>query len=301
MNIELHELDLRYESLRINRAARHTRLVASLAQHGQHDPVLVVQMESGGFVLIDGYARVRALRELGRDLVRAVVLELEDASALVLAWRFEARGRRSALEDGWLIAELLERHGFSQGQVAERLQRSKSWVCRRLALVRNLPAKVEEAVRMGRVPAHAAMKYLVPLARANTGHCEAMVTGLGDEPVSVRQVERLYLGYKRADDVGRARIVARPRLYLQAEEATRNEAALDDGDPAKPLVGDLDAITGLSRRARRRLQEGLLDELDATRFARVAQAGQEAQLAFTRVIEGLGERTCSISTPEPRS
>lgn len=301
MDIELHELELRYASLRISRPAQHTRLVASLAQHGQHDPVMVVKVKSGGFVLIDGYARVRALRELGRDIVRAVVLELEDASALVLTWRFEANGRRSALEDGWLVAELIERHSWSRGQVADRLQRSKSWVCRRLALVRNLPPEVEEAVRAGRVPAHAAMKYLVPLARANASQCEAIVTGLGDEPVSVRQVERLYLGYKRADDLGRARIAERPRLFLQAEEATRSEATLDDGDPAKPLVEDLDAITGLARRARRRLQDGLLDELDSARLTQVAHAGQEARLAFARVVERLGERTCSTSTLEPRS
>ena len=39
---------------------------------------------------------------------------------------------------------------------------------RRMALVSALPESAEEAVRSGWVPPHAAMKSLVPLARANS-------------------------------------------------------------------------------------------------------------------------------------
>ncbi|OIP39033.1 MAG: hypothetical protein AUK47_10790 [Deltaproteobacteria bacterium CG2_30_63_29] len=295
MDIELHELDLRYAGLRVNNPTRYARLVASLAQDGQRDPVLVVRQDER-FVLIDGYARVRALGALGRDVVAAVILELNTVEALVLTWRLEVRGRRSALEDGWLVAELIDTYGWGQGAVAERLQRSKSWVSRRLALVRTLSDAVQDAVRKGRIPAHAAMKHLVPLARANASDCEAIVAGLDDMTVSVRQVERLYMGYKRADALGRQRLAANPRLFLQADEASRAEPDLDDKDPAKPLIDDLEAIAGLSRRARRRLSEGLLDELDSTRLKLVAQAGREASVAFSRVIDGLEGRTCSSST-----
>jgi ParB/RepB/Spo0J family partition protein len=302
MDIELDELELRYERLRAAQATRLAGLTASLAQCGQLDPVLVVRHDeqSDGFVLIDGYARVRALRQLGKDVVRAVVLDLDAVAGLVLAWRLEVRGRRSALEDGWLITELIA-SGWHQRKVAARLQRSHSWVSRRLALVQALPDAVQQAIRVGRVPAYAAAKYLVPLARANAGDCETIVAGLADEPVSVRQVERLYMGYKLTDEVGRARIVQQPRLFLRAEQAAREEPKLDEGDPAKPLVDDLDAITGLSRRARRRLQEGLLDELDQSRRQLVDSASQEARLAFKRLRDCLGDETCSISTPEPPS
>jgi hypothetical protein len=111
------------------------------------------------------------------------------------------------------------------------------------------------------------------------------VESLAQDRVSVRQLERLYLGYKRADEAGRQRLLTHPRLFLQAEEAARAEPDLADGDPAKPLVDDLDAIAGLSRRARRRVQDGLLDELDASRRQRVAQASQEARLTVTRLID----------------
>ena len=286
VEIELHELELHYEQLRIRSPARRGRLLASIAEHGQFEPVWVVSTKDR-YTLIDGYSRVRALRELGRDVVVALLLDQDEARALVTTWRLETGGRRSALEDGWLIIELMDRHSWSQSEVAQRLQRSKSWVSRRRSLVESLPDSAREAVRMGRIPAHAAGKFLVPLARANASHCESIVDGLKDEHLSSRKVERLYQGYKSADLTGRQRIAEHPKLFVQATDAL-SRPNLDDGDPAKPLINDLDAISGCARRARRRLQEGLLHELDESRRQLVSKSRQEAELAFERLTKQLG-------------
>ena len=302
MEIELHQLELRYAALRIDSPGRRARLLASMAQHGQRSPVLVIG-EEDRFVLIDGYARVEVLRDLGRDLVLALVLELSEAEALVMAHRLEAKRRRSALEEGWLILALIERHGLDQRRVAERLQRAVSWVSRRLGLVKDLPEAAQAAVRSGVVPAHAAAKYLVPLARAKRDHCEQLVTALGSEPVTVRELERIYVCWKRAgDEEGRLKIVKHPRMALKADAAMQSEPAVPAGDPAAPLLGDLDGIAGIARRARRRLDEGLLHELDARRRGLVTRSGTVAKLAMLTLTELLDEETpCSISTPAPRS
>ena len=302
MELELGQLDLRYAGLRIATTKDCARLVASLAEHGQRSAVLVVPEGEHRYVLVDGYARVEALRELGRDVVEAVVLDVPEPEAIMLAWRLESRRRRSALEEGWMIAELIRRHGLDQRRVAGRLQRSVSWVSRRLALVRELPGNAQEAVKQGVIPAYAATKYLVPLARAKKDQCERLVTALGDRPpVTVREVERLYLGWKRADEETRERIVHQPRLYLQAEAALEPEPAVPDGDPAALLLGDLEGIAGLSRRARRRLREGVLHELDARRRDLITRSSQESRLAFEGLTEILTEELCLISTPAPPS
>jgi hypothetical protein len=57
-------------------------------------------------------------------------------------------------------------------QLVHRLCRSESWVSRRFALLDVLAASAQDRVRAGTGPAHAAMKYLVPLARANQRQCE---------------------------------------------------------------------------------------------------------------------------------
>ena len=150
------------------------------------------------------------------------------------------------------------------------------------------------------MPPYAAEKYLVVLARANKPHCERLVAALAGRPVSVRQVERLYLGWKRADAQTRQRIVEQPWLYLDAEAATRSEPAVPDGDPAAPLLGELDGITGMARRARRRIHEGVLHELDDRRRALVDRSSRQARSSFESLTELL-EASCSTSTPAPRS
>jgi ParB/RepB/Spo0J family partition protein len=288
MQLELHELELRYEAIRIAEPARRARLLASLEAQGQQSPVMVVPAGAPPYVLIDGYARVEALRRLGIDLVEAMVLDVPQPDALILAHRLETKRQRSALEEGWLIEALLE-HGLNQAAVATRLQRSVSWVSRRLALVQALPETAQLAVRRGIIPAYAAMKYLVPLARAKREHCERLVAGLGDEQISVREMERLYLGWKRSDDVTRERIVTQPRLFLRAEAATRREPLAPKDDPSRPLLEDLETLAGASQRGRRRLREGLCHALDAQRLAVVQRAMNEAQLACASLFDLLKE------------
>ena len=300
MQIELHELELRYAGMRISDPARRGHLLASLARQGQQSPVLVVPEGAPPFVLIDGYARVEALRELGRDLVEALVLDVSEDDALILAHRLETKRRRSVLEEGWLL-EILSERGLSQSAIAARLQRSVSWVCRRLALVRALPEVAQAAVRQGVVPPQGAMKFLVPLSRDKAEHCERLVAGLEGKPVSVRETERLYLGWKRADEATRERILSEPHLFLRAKAAVQPDPPVPQGDPALPLVNDLAALAGLSRRGRRRLLEGLIDELDERRRALVGGALEEARLACASLFELLQEELeCSTRTSAPR-
>lgn len=259
MKIELHQLAEKYADLRVRDGARERRLATSIAEHGQQTPIAVMQ-DGDRFVLLDGYARVKALRQLGRDEADAVVLELPEAEALVVSHRLDNTRRRSALEEGWMLRVLVDEHGLRPAQLAEKLDRSESWVSRRLALVRTLPASVQRAVGAGRLAAQAAQKYLVPLARANAPQCERLVAGLGRRGASVREVKRLYEGWRAADPTGRERIAAAPRLYLQADAAVEDERREEEraapGDDAAALVNALGGLAAHCRRVTQRLGRG---------------------------------------------
>jgi len=198
------------------------------------------------------YHRVEALREIGRDLVTAVELQVTEAEVLVLAWRLERGRRKSALEEGWLLAELVETTGRSAADLATQMHRTRSWVSQRLGLVRVLPESVQEALRASKVPAQAAMKSLVPMARLDPAGCATLVSAL-PEPVTVRQIARLYAAWRSADATGRARIVAQPMLLLKTEEATSSVSV----DAEERLARDLEGIAGLCRRARRAVGDGV--------------------------------------------
>ena len=193
MNIELHQLDLRYEKLRTRKPEAERKLVASLAEIGQQAPVVVVRGERPeGFVLVDGYKRVRALRRLGQDLVAVTCWDLSEAEALVLDRLMRTGEGATALEQGWLLHELSVRFELALEDLARRFARSASWVSRRLALVEELPETIQEHVRRGELPAHAAMKHLVPLARANPAACERLVAAIAGKGLTNRQIGQLY-------------------------------------------------------------------------------------------------------------
>jgi ParB/RepB/Spo0J family partition protein len=246
MELELRQLDRKYASLRVLAADRLGALVASLAEAGQQTPVLVV-VGGQGPVLIDGYRRVAGLQRLGRDTVQALQLELGEAQALVLRHRMAADERRSALEDGWLLRELQDGHGVTQRELGLRLQRSASWVCRRLGLVSDLPESAQDLVRRGEVPAQASMKYLLPLSRANKGACERLAASLAGQRWSVREVEAVYTGWRKSPPEQRKEIEARPRLYCQALAEVHKPLPVDD-----PQAHDLAvALTRLGSAASR--------------------------------------------------
>lgn len=215
MELERHQLDLRYGDLRIRRPSRQRQLMADLAEAGQQTPVVVTAAsEPDRYVLIDGYQRLAALERLGHDTVRAVCVALSEADALLLA-RQRQSTTPSALEDGWLLRELRDGHGLRAAELAVRLSRSTSWVSRRLALVEALPSAVQALVRHGQLCPYAAGKYLVPLARANASACETLAHNLAAHKVSARQMHTLYIGWRQSDCQSKQHLVEQPMLYLE--------------------------------------------------------------------------------------
>ena len=84
--MEFHQLDRRYERLRVRHPARERRLLASLADAGQQMPIVVVAAGSV-YVVVDGYKRVRCLYRLQRDTVAAVAWEMREPDALTVEQR----------------------------------------------------------------------------------------------------------------------------------------------------------------------------------------------------------------------
>jgi hypothetical protein len=215
-------------------------------------------------------------------LVDVVVLPIAEAEALVLSFRLQAATRRSSLEEGWLLRELVETHGMTQPMLAVQLRRSKSWVSRRLALVQVLPASAQQAVRNGLVPPQAAMKYLVPLARDNRDHCERLVTGLSGQAVTVREAQRLYAAWRAGDDEQRERIVDHPHLFLKADQAVASTPL--ERDELDGLLADLEGIAGLCRRARGRLREGVLSRANGSGSDKTGRGWLETRTSFDALV-----------------
>ena len=292
MDLELHQLDRRYEALRTRSARRERRLLSSLSEVGQQTPIIVVR-DSARWVVIDGYKRVRAVHRLGQDVVRATEWALGEAEALLLERALRGGDADSAIEQGWLLRELMQRFGLGPDELARRFDRSPSWVSRRLGLVTDLPAAVQEQVRLGAIGAHAAMKYLVPLARANATDCESLGQSLGALRPTSRQVAELYVAYTAGNAAVRERVVQQPGLVLKA----RAELGRTGGElsAVEQLLHDLRITASVARRARRRLGEGALDGAREAERARALEQGHEAHFELERLLSRLKQETKETS------
>ena len=151
----------------------------------------------------------------------------------------------SALEQGWLLREMRDRFGFSIEELARRFDRNPSWVSRRLGLVSRLPEAIQEEVRRGRLVAHAAMKYLLPLARANPEGAQALAAAIAPLSPSSRQTQALCTAFARGDEEARSYLLEHPEMYLRAHGMSTSRST----SQAKncPIDQLRDALVGLSQ------------------------------------------------------
>src|SRR6202158_1256198 len=208
MQVEFHQLDRHWEHLRVRHPARQRRLLASLAESGQQTPIVVVAAEGQAdrYVVIDGYKRIAALEQLGRDTGEAVVWPMSEGAAGPLDRSLRLSEHETALEVGWLLAELEQRFGYGLDELARRFDRSVSWVSRRLALAEVLPEAIQQQGREGKNLAQVAMKFLVPVARQSLEDCQRMAAIFAEHHCDTRQAGQLYAAWRKGAPAIRKRI-----------------------------------------------------------------------------------------------
>jgi ParB/RepB/Spo0J family partition protein len=278
MRLEFHQLDRRWGQLRAREPDRRRRLMASLAEGGQQTPIVVVaDKDSGRYIVIDGHKRVAALEQLGRDTVEATVWSLSEAEALLLHSSLRSRRAESALEQGWLLAEMERRFGYSPEQLARRFDRSTSWVSRRLALVELLPESIQQQVREGAIAAQVAMKCLVPAARLNLEDCERLAVVFARLHCDTRQAGQIYTAWRNGSRVTRERILAEPELLLKTQRTRAATPALGK------LERDLAVASAVLNRISRELGEAL-PQMNASEQQQAQRGIEKLQRELTRIV-----------------
>ena len=286
MQLEFHQLDQCWERLRVRHPGRQRRLLASLAEAGQQTPIVVVAAEGSAdrYVVIDGYKRIAALQQLGRDTVEAVIWPMSEAAAVLLDRSMRLSEQESALEVGWLLAELEQRFGYSLDELARRFDRSVSWVSRRLALVEVLPEAIQQQVREGRVLAQVALKCLVPVARQSLDDCQRMAAIFAEHHCDIRAASQLYAAWRQGSPAIRKRILDAPELFFKAQRQEGKPTASAD----TALERDLEMAAAILHRAGRRLGEALA-EMDGRQREQAQRRIESARRELDRMTARIGK------------
>jgi ParB/RepB/Spo0J family partition protein len=152
VEIALSQIGQSYGRLRLVHPQADAGMVDSLRQFGQIFPIVVVALGER-YELVDGFKRLRAMKQLGYECVRARVVDLgvHALKAAMIALN-RRKGAICDLEESMVVHSLCREDGLSQVEVALLLGRHKSWVCRRLSLIERLCDEALEHIRLGLIP-----------------------------------------------------------------------------------------------------------------------------------------------------
>jgi ParB family transcriptional regulator, chromosome partitioning protein len=183
-------------------------LAQSIREHGVLQPILVSQQADGTFQLITGERRWRAVQLTGLATLPALVKEATPQASLEMALVENIQRRDlNPLEEAHAFRQLLDEHGLTQEQLANRIGKSRVAVTNTLRLL-HLPDAVRQALAEGSI---------------TEGHARAILTAVDDER-RVRLLKRV------VDD----------QLSVRATEALARELNLDKppGDPRSAAADD---------------------------------------------------------------
>ena len=162
---QLSELGYRLSPLRLPDNEELLAVRQSLARHGQLQAVVVFEAE-GLLEVIDGFKRVHAARALGWSEITVTITRVHPVDAKVHLLELQQGRGLCELEEGFVVQSLHREDGLSQGAIAQRIGRHKSWVCRRLLLAEGLDPVLHSDLRLGLLKARVAVA-LAALPRGN--------------------------------------------------------------------------------------------------------------------------------------
>ena len=184
--IAMDQLDLRFLQLRKPTAPAIENMVCSLKKQGQLTPV-VLTGEEKPYILIDGFKRYLAAQSLGLESLKAIFIHVELTRAKIMMYLMNRKEGLSYIQEAMLVRELVDQDGLKQTQVAGLLDHHKSWVNRRLMVIRGLAPEILEDLSLEFLPTGSA----VPLSRVaprNQGDLSAAIQRHG---LSLKEIHML--------------------------------------------------------------------------------------------------------------
>ena len=197
-------------------------LTASIEASGLLQPV-VVRTRDGGYELIAGERRWRAVQRLGWANVPAVVKEVDDQTLLTLALIENLqRHDLSAIDEAQGYQRLIEEFSVAQSEVARMVGRNRSTVANLLRLLK-LPAEVQAMVHDGAL---------------SEGHARALLSlESGDEMIALAR-EAAANGWSVRDVEARVRGDALPGAHVADDASGRGRIRLKAPKDVRPASAD---------------------------------------------------------------
>jgi ParB family chromosome partitioning protein len=218
-------------------------LAASIRAQGVLQPILV-RKSGEGYVIVAGERRWRAAQQAGLHEVPALVRDLAESAAFEIALVENVqREDLTALEEAEAYRRLIDEHGLTQEDLAQRVGRERSTIANSLRLLR-LPDEVKAAVSSGALSMGHARALLALEDTARQIQLARQVVARG---LSVRAVELLVRGRVEKRAAGASEM--NPNARALCESLTR-------------ALGAKVSLRGSGKTGTLQIRYSSLDELD---------------------------------------
>ena len=167
-------------------------LAASIKNYGVIQPILVCPKDGGRYELIAGERRLRASKIAGLSFIPAIVKRFTESEMAEIALIENLqREDLNPIEEARAYRSLMEKYGFTQEELADKLGKSRPVIANSLRLLSLNPVVVD----------------MVETGRLSAGHarCLASIKDMGvqatyalaacDKQLSVRQLENMVRAY----------------------------------------------------------------------------------------------------------
>ena len=163
-------------------------LADSIREHGLIQPLTVRRLGSGYYQIIAGERRWRASKEAGLSEVPVNIIEADDKKVMELGLIENLqREDLNPMEEANGYRVLMEEHGLTQDEVAQRMGKSRPAIANALRLL-NLPDAVRFLLEEGKLSAgHAKAILGAPSGEPQKKLAQKVI----DEGLSVRETEAL--------------------------------------------------------------------------------------------------------------
>ncbi len=184
-----------YQPRKVFDAEKLKELGSSIKEHGVFTPILV-RKSIQGYELIAGERRLRACKLVELKYIPAIILDFNDEQMMEVALLENIqRENLNIMEEANAYQQLVERLGYTQEKLAERVGKSRVYITNTLRLLK-LPASVQKLVSENQL-SMGHVRPLITLEDEGVMYDIAMKTI--EEGLSVRTVEKLVKDYKVVD------------------------------------------------------------------------------------------------------
>ena len=163
-------------------------LTKSISEYGVLQPLIVKKAEGRRFILVAGERRLRAASLAGLKTVPAIVKELQDREAALIALVENVqRENLNFLEEARAYKKLMVDFELTQGEIARRVSKQQSTISNKIRIL-SLPEDIQEAIIKNGLTERHARALLKLTAQEDRKKVIERVTANG---LNVKQTEKL--------------------------------------------------------------------------------------------------------------